>query len=261
MSADVPRLPVVVQAGKYVSVLHDGDGRWYECKVVEVDESQSLVRLHWRGYGKAPDFWLPKTSDKIGHIDDANAVGLAKSVKSGSRKCDESLPAAGDANAAGARELVVLDTPVPAGECCRECSEPINKKCSEPINWLIYSVKCDECGCRSHMRCSGLPEHVLWRALRYDVGYKCRPCTAVKESAAGESVGGEPSLDGMCRAWKIETGVDMDHTFRDEVSSLAGSGGSKPIESEQRRAGADTRPGTDSLRGPNEVYPIKINPI
>ena len=104
---------------------------------------------------------------------------------------------------------------MPAGECCRECSEPINKKCSEPINWLIYSVKCDECGCRSHMRCSGLPEHVLWRALRYEVGYKCRPCTAVKESAAGDSVDDEPSLDGMCRAWKIETGVDVDHTFRD----------------------------------------------
>ena len=84
MSANVPRSPVVLQAGKYVSVLYDGDGRRYECKVVEVDESLSLVKLHWHGYGKAPDFLLPKTSDEIGHIDDANAVGRAKSVKSGS---------------------------------------------------------------------------------------------------------------------------------------------------------------------------------
>ena len=84
MSADVPRSPVVLRAGKYVSVLHDGDGMRYECKVMEVDESQSRVKLHWHGYGKAPDFWLSETSDKIGHIDDANAVGRAKSAKSGS---------------------------------------------------------------------------------------------------------------------------------------------------------------------------------
>ena len=260
MSADVPRSPVVLRAGKYVSVLHDGDGMRYECKVMDVDESQSRVKLHWHGYGKAPDFWLSETSDKIGHIDDANAVGRAKSAKSGSGKCDEPLPAAGDANPAGARESVVLDTSVPAGECCRECSEPINIKCSEPVNWLIYSVGCDECGCRSHMWCCGIEEHMLLRVVKYAVGYKCRPCTAVKESAAGESVDDEPSLEGMRRAWKIGTGVDMDHAFRDKVSSLAGGGGSKPIESEQRRTGAGTRPGTGSQSG-TDYQPGKGVPV
>ena len=146
-------------------------------EVVEVDESQSRVRLHWCGFWKAPDFWLPRTSDKIGHIDDADAVGKAKSMKSGTVRCDESLPgAAGAGNTAGARELVVLDTSVPASGCCRECPKP--------INWLTYSVKCDECGYRSHMKCSGLPPHMLWRVLKYEVGYKCRSCTVIKESAA-----------------------------------------------------------------------------
>ena len=156
---DTSPSPVVVQTGEYVSVLHDGDGKRYECKVMEVDESQSRVLLHWHGFGKTPNFWLPRASDKIGHIDDADAVGRAKSMKSGSVRCDESLPgAAGDGNTAGTQEVVVLDTTASASECCRECPKP--------INWLTYSVKCDECGCRSHMKCSGLPRHVLWRALR-----------------------------------------------------------------------------------------------
>ena len=146
-----------LKVGDAVSVLHEVDGRRYECKVAVVDESRSRVRLHWRGYGKAPDFWLPWASDKIGHIDDADACGHAKSMKSGSVGCDESLPgAAGNGNTAGTREVVVLDTPAPASECCIECSE------NWPINWLTYSVKCDECGYRSHMKCSGLPTHVLW---------------------------------------------------------------------------------------------------
>ena len=40
--------------------------------------------------------------------------------------------------------------------------------------------------------------------------------------------------------------MDMDHAFRDGVSSLAGNGGSKPIEAEHRRAGTTTLPETDS---------------
>ena len=243
-----------LKIGGAVSVSHGEAGHRYECKVVDIKDN--MVLLHWHGYGKRSwrDFWLDRSSDRIGSIEAADVVPPrpAKSLKAGgpvdiagTQECDESLPALGDGNAAGARE-VVLDTPVPAGECCSECSEPISKKCSEPVNWLIYSVKCDECGCRSHMWCSGLPEHMLLRAMRYAVGYKCRPCTAVKESAAGESVGDEPSLDGMRRAWKIGTGVDMDHKFRDKASSLAGGGDSNPIESERRRTETGIRPGTDS---------------
>ena len=56
------------------------------------------------GAAKAPDFWLPRTSDKIGHIDDADAVGKAKSMRSGTVRFDGSLPgAAGAGNAAGTR--------------------------------------------------------------------------------------------------------------------------------------------------------------
>ena len=128
-----------LEIGGAVSVSHGEAGHRYECKVVDIEDN--MVLLHWHGYGRRSwrDFWLDRNSDRIGSIEAADVVPPrpAKSLKAGSpdHECDESLPALGDGNAAGAREVVVLDTPAPASEsseCCVECSDgwPMDK----PIN-------------------------------------------------------------------------------------------------------------------------------
>ena len=173
-----------LKVGDGVSVRHVDDGHRHECKVLKIEEN--MVLLHWHGYkGKAgpwQDFWLERSSDRLGSIEaaDVEPPRPAKSLKT--RSADHDRGQVEDI--AGTQELVALDTSVPASECCSKCSEPLHE----------LSVKCDGCVYRMHMSCSGLPNHRLYRVLEYGVGIVCEFCVVIKKSETKDSAADEPDL-------------------------------------------------------------------
>ena len=69
--------PGARKVGDSVSVYDAKYGRWFPCKVVAISSLGGEIKMHWCGYKKSKDFWLERSSDRIGDLDKLPEVEVA----------------------------------------------------------------------------------------------------------------------------------------------------------------------------------------
>ena len=69
--------PKARKVGDSVSVYDEKYGRWFPCKIVAISSLGGEIKMHWCGYKKSKDFWLERSSDRIGDLDKLPEVEVA----------------------------------------------------------------------------------------------------------------------------------------------------------------------------------------
>ena len=158
-----------LDVGEFVSVLCEEDGYRYECKIEEVDQASGKLLIHWHGFGARMNFWLKRSSSRIGALEKANVLPPAPTRSR--RISTAGIPM--DNNSAESSSIAnSTDITEVEGSCCAACKTQLEE----------VRLKCDHCPAQVHLSCSDLPQYIMVRFLSTESGYICRCCVQGKLS-------------------------------------------------------------------------------